>query len=751
MNGEQLDEQIRAMVASAVATAQPAPALPTLAEARVTTAPRSARTGWYMAGAGIAAAAALVGVLVWANDDDEHRVVPATTVPIPTSEVSVTTVAPITSWWPDDLEVLVSRVATADSGAAIERVSAENSMAVVTRLEATLDGDRAFELPDGTIVADAGLVDVGLLGDRLIRTRGDAGAVDGDGTVVIAVDAADNSTVIDGNPARLTHGLDIYVGQTGDETTWAPFLMTIGGGQVDTAYWTELGVAGPHSGANAPRLFSVSPSGSTIGWVQGDQFVVANGGSFKIPDGSNVTSDIIDVDLTDEYVALTRVEGVGQLIDLRTGDAFPSPAAGRLTISLRTPESTPPTSTTPTTQPVPSVGEVSSAVITAGPDGVWRVVDGVAEQLTTDAMSMALQLPDGSLIMQRKSGWAPAVAPAETALLGWADGASYELFPGEAMDGWTRLYDIALVQGELTVLYAVEPEQANIESPTPELVARSLETGVVTVVATDFGGWEAGHSRMYLAETGLIVGESYAEASRMLVSYAIGGATPIDAATLGLESVYSDCNDCPRLYTVSRDGSTVAWLDGTQLIRHRLVGPTGFPPIELGDVALTTTQMELGSGYVVLNSGWGDPVAAAAPRLIEFGGGTIEGSDTPGIVATAVVAPTAPWQTDDALTAALERQDFATSEELYSAVEQQILDLKYAAVEPVEPITFTRGQAPDGSLTISAPNFDDSVPETWYRIVLGEAGVDHRLVIERIEFADVCRNFTFSTPTHLCV
>jgi len=144
----------------------------------------------------------------------------------------------------------------------------------------------------------------------------------------------------------------------------------------------------------------------------------------------------------------------------------------------------------------------------------------------------------------------------------------------------------------------------------------------------------------------------------------------------------------------------------------------------------------------VLSSGWGDP----APVVIEFG--TLDRVELPGTAASIVTVPTAPWQLHDELTIALQNQSFGSQDEFSTAVETQIEAVHYAAVDPVEPITFTRFVLPDGSLVISAPNFDDSVPETWFRIVVSATSP---FMIDRIESVDVCRNGTYSTPTHLCV
>lgn len=732
MNEQELDNQIRSLVARAVADAPAPRPLPTGADAEVRTLnePRR-RRGLVLAGLGIAASVVAVGV-VWSSQDDPQRVIPATSFAPETTASAPSTTIPLS--WPADLVVVIA----SDRG--IETVVAENGQPAVTRLETPLLGNVAFQAPDGSIVSQEGLIDVGLLGDRLVK----------DGDTVTAIDPSGEERVVGSSFERLTHGLDIYVGQTRLDNggSWTPFLATIGDGVQHPEGWAELGVAGPHSsGGDPPRLFSVSPSGSTIGWVHSDLFVLADGRSFPMPDGSKV----VEVDLTDNYVALTRGAGAGTLIDLRTGDSYAAPAAGRLTISLvpvttTSPATTAPDTTTPVVAPEPV--DVSRAVITAGLDGVWRVVDGVATQLTTESMSMALQLPDGSVIMQRRSGWSSdGSAQSDSTLLVWRFGQIEELFPGETLDGWVRLYDVAMVNGAMAVLYAVEQEAEPFSVLVEAvLLARSLETWETTVVDAEFGGWEQGYSRLHLAETGLIVGEFYQEVNRSLFSRGIAGATPLDAATLGLDGSSLDCSDCPRLYTVRRDGTVLAWLEGTML-HIATPGLTATEQFDLGEAALTATNLELGNGFVVLSFGWNDP-GAEAPLLIDLG--TLSGAELPGVTAAIVTVPTPPWQIDEDLTAALEGQEFDTVDALYAAVEAQIEAIRYAAVEPVEPITFTRGVVPNW-LTIAAPNFDDSVPQTWYRIVPGLGGYGQFHVIGSIESVGVCRDGTYSTPTHLCV
>ena len=47
----------------------------------------------------------------------------------------------------------------------------------------------------------------------------------------------------------------------------------------------------------------------------------------------------------------------------------------------------------------------------------------------------------------------------------------------------------------------------------------------------------------------------------------------IDPGSLGLEPTYGDC-DCPRAFTISDDGTTIAWFVGSEVVVHVIDGGT---------------------------------------------------------------------------------------------------------------------------------------------------------------------------------
>jgi len=758
MNEEELDNRIRSLVASAVAdvsaprpfsalNAQPASG----DQAVVVPFPRRRGRMIVWTAVGVAASLVVGFVLIRSAGDDHQRVTAATS-----SSVESTTMPGAPVAWPAEITAIVA----SDRG--IETVTAENGEAVVTRLT-DADGPggtltRAYMQADGEVVASYCCQEVALPHILATAEDGSTRPVDEFGGVLMDV-AADGAVLyVEGNRLMMwVDGVRTQLSTAPDSAGLRPEFHF----QSDSVYGTwdrslpELAMVIVHRSGQPVDAGAALGSVATATGVGLQEARLEANGQLWVTDSGGTAQEIIDfdpagvigLDVSWPYVLVSYEAAPPVLVDASTRSTLSLPMAnGFATFSLRPTNTTTPSTTTLVVTPTPV--DVSSTVVTAGPDGVWRVVDGVAEQLTTDAMSMALQLPDGSVVMQRSSGWTFDGDQSDTTLLVWHFGQLNELFPGETLDGWVRLYDVAMVNGEMTVLYAVEqeaqPQSALVESV---LVTRSLETFETIVVDAEFGGWEQGYSRMHLAENGLIVGEYYQEVRRELVSYSMFGRETFTAAMFGLESAYTDCSDCPRLYTLSRDGATLAWLDGTSLVRVSLAAAAGilYAPIDLGGLgpsAREATNLELGNGFVVLSSGWGDP----APVVIEFG--TLGRVELPGTAASIVTVPTAPWQLHDELTTALQNQTFDSQEELYAAVEAQIEAILYAAVDPVEPITFTRSVLPDFSLAIAAPNFDDSVPQTWFRIVLG---IGMALVIDRIESVDVCRNGTYSTPTHLCV
>ncbi|MDO8364687.1 MAG: hypothetical protein Q7V88_17485 [Actinomycetota bacterium] len=644
MSTDPFDQKLRALVAAAVADTPPAKPLPAESGAGagrgagggVTPFGGRRRPRLMWAGIGVAAAAATVAIVVLADRDDDRRITAASTTiasttastTAPTTETSSPSSSLPVPNWPAELAVVIA----SDRG--IERVTSEGGQAVVTRLDAPLAGAVAFELPDGALVSRDGLLDVGLTGEVLVVSRGNESDPTSPTSVVLAV-SPDGSERVLSVGDRMTHGLDIYVGQVTDaDGTWTPLLITPTG-ELDTEFWQQLGVAGPHdpSAGDPPRLFGVAPSGSTIGWVEGDMFVLADGRTFPIPDGSKV----VEADLTDDFVALTRGDGPGTIIDLRTAAAYPAPAAGRLTISLR-PATDVPSSTTTTVDGGTPSGAITD-VITAGADGVWRVTDGVRTQLTAEPMVFAVAGPDGSVIMQRKSGvgdWPVS----ETAPLVWADGVVQESGSGD-IGVWWRIHDVAIVDGHWTMLYEVQgPQDQGVDGRPGELHAVRMDTGSDSLVAAQFGGWEAGSSRLHLAETGVVVGATYSEAVHALGAYALaGGDAGITSAALGLDDYYYDCVDCPHLFTISRDGSTIAWLDGTELVRWDVAAGAELDRTDLGQAVDGAVNLELGDGYVVVDR-WNDQAVDIAPAIVQWSAAGTTVVELPG-TAAAVVAPPA--------------------------------------------------------------------------------------------------------------
>jgi hypothetical protein len=261
--------------------------------------------------------------------------------------------------------------------------------------------------------------------------------------------------------------------------------------------------------------------------------------------------------------------------------------------------------TTATSTTVPPVASTPTLVI-AGPGGVSVRTGDDEQRWTAEPMSFAVRMPDGSLLVQRNvglgedQGWTEADT---TPLLIESPGTEpVGLFAnGDFFDtGWWRVHDVALVDGQTTVLIERQESQLRgLDSPPGSLIAIRMDTTEIVTVDDQFGGWEQGSNRLRLAGNGLIVGVAFAEASWSLISYSLGVVPPVTAAQVGLEDSYFDCT-CPSQYTTDRSGTYVAWEVGGALVVTDLATGTveryDLPPVN-GPVM----GIELGDGIVVID------------------------------------------------------------------------------------------------------------------------------------------------------
>lgn len=292
-----------------------------------------------------------------------------------------------------------------------------------------------------------------------------------------------------------------------------------------------------------------------------------------------------------------------------TTDAVPTPTTVSPPLTTAPPDTTtPPETTAPTTTLDPAWGR-GWAVLAVGEDGM-RVQSDLAEDVVwaTEPMARAVTAPDGSLIVQRHAGVGEST--------GWTMGDTLPLriaAPGEEptdlfgpgadpVPGWYKIHDAATVNGSPLLLLERQHDMVGGLGTEPgELLTLDLATGQMVVVVDDFGGWEEGSSRLHLAETGLVVGEYYSlVTSSFFAVNVLDEVSAPNAADFGLESSYDECIDCPRRFTVSRDGSTVAWLDGTELVVQ--TGPEADRArFDLGQLAADVADLHIGDGYVLLD------------------------------------------------------------------------------------------------------------------------------------------------------
>lgn len=330
MNADELDGRIRSLVHDAVAAAPPAPTLPTSVPVA---APPNRGRGWVWAGIGIAASLIAGVVLVMSNRDDDPSIVAGST----SAEVSTTSAEP-TLPWPDGVAVIVA------SERGIEKVTAENGQAVVTRLLSGVSVERAFELEDGSIVyqtATDGIVRVlGREDEEPLAndvTLEDADAPDGNLRLVYR--SASDSNAAAGRvtawfqPAAPTsadmpggfgvgyrrftivNGYTVMASTLDDTLQRSTFTFSFGDGeQLAPGFENPFLVVGDGAGT----YIGIDENGSV------DMTGTRSGHITTIDPASSV----IDMDVRGQWMTVTDGDGSMTLVDMTTGAPYQLPLSG---------------------------------------------------------------------------------------------------------------------------------------------------------------------------------------------------------------------------------------------------------------------------------------------------------------------------------------------------------------------------------------------------------------------------------------
>ena len=650
MTTDPLDDRIKSLVSEAVSSAPPAPSLSLRVPVRAT----PPRRGLLWTGIGIAACVAAVAALVWTSGDDDHTIVGASTT-APTTTPATEPSVP----WPTGVAALVA------SSRGIERVDSENGQAVVARVLdgmavalaiqvenggivfQEMGGDIRYLAPDGTM-SDTSLVTDDGTGRTVLE---DADAPNGELRLVYRTSTTDPTASFDlgmwfqpNEPLYVLPpgGFGVGYGRFTIVDGYSMVAATIDDtGQRSSFGFTFRNSQGETSSGTYDSPVAMAGDGAgSVGWVSEDGRFTTTGARSGSQPGVAVGLQVTELDWRGQWLMVTQEGGLATtLVDLVTDARYEVPVSnGVVTLSRSAVPSTQPVPTTvasPTSAPpTPStvLPEAWPPMVTAGPNGVWEYGPDGEVQWTAEPMAFAVKAPDGSMLMQRRSGGYPGGGWTQADTLPLRQAAPGEpvedlfgaLFPAaDVVAGWYTLHDAAMVGDRPLVIMDRQADQVNIESPAGALLVLDLDAASLAQIG-QIGGWETGLSRLHLSETGIIVGERYDEVTRSLFVQALDNGPTFGAADLGLQESYVDCNDCPRLYTISRDGSTVAWLESTHIERRALVGDDQLlPPVELGDLVggpLDATDLSITADVAVYDRNF--VAAPSAPVVVHIGGDT---------------------------------------------------------------------------------------------------------------------------------
>jgi len=332
---------------------------------------------------------------------------------------------------------------------------------------------------------------------------------------------------------------------------------------------------------DCPRAFSVTQDGSAVFWVDPSddlstvQLVTAPlDGTDVVPTSLGIPTDgdlVIDSDHDGRRTVLTFWPGQARpplVLEADARDVGGITATIGLAADSAGQPDPPPSATPPPASPA-----LPWRTVTAGPAGIVVAEDGKVVRDIDEPAERALLASDGTIVFQRRAGYDPFTAPDETIPQFVQPDDSVVPF-AESANGWYELHDIEQIAGHGWMLLSETTQAANDSLTERASLIELDDFGVVDLGI--IGGDEFGTSRLHLAENGVVVGTSGEETVNGLFArnaFDDLPETPTEPvvptpADLGLEDRTGDCALCPNPFTITPDGTAVAWLEGQALVVH---------------------------------------------------------------------------------------------------------------------------------------------------------------------------------------
>lgn len=260
------------------------------------------------------------------------------------------------------------------------------------------------------------------------------------------------------------------------------------------------------------------------------------------------------------------------------------------------------TSSAPTTTAteVPVVATVEEDANTTGPS--TSSTPPVVVSASADGRTV-VRSGDGVAVAPFLGDFVEVIGEDVTSAFGASDGRIFALVPGRAdvaspdsivawdpatnvvstieipmpTAGAVTLHDVATVNGAIVLLYETGPVVCDVAADECDSVLHVVEpdSGRTERLVT-LNGARSEWVTLSLSDTGVVVGEIAGEEGTDFYGGLSGtriDAEPPTSADLGLAPGLADCTNCPRAYTIDRDGRHLVWRQGPDLVVVDLLEP----------------------------------------------------------------------------------------------------------------------------------------------------------------------------------